>query len=527
MKLSFFRMKKYSSYRVFLVIICVIFNFTFQKSLAQEPAKKDRNMFGLHIPRGLTKTSDGLAPGYVMFTPPNSAYVYLINRAGEVVHQWKGNYVINSVYLNNDGSIDLQATDLDFPVFAGGGEAGRLQKISWDSKMLWDFEYATETYHAHHDIAVLPNGNVLTIAWEAKSPDEVLNAGRKPELIPKAGLWTSKIVEIEPLDKMHGKVVWEWHIWDHLIQDFAPEKENYGDVAAHPELLDFNIGGELPKPISQDSMDVLHKMKRVRRNKTIDNGGSDVYHLNAIDYNEELDQIVFSSPNLDEVFIIDHSTTNEEAASHTGGRWGKGGDFLYRWGNALNYRQGDSTNQQAFGQHDVRWIKKGNPGAGSLTFFNNNVSGRKDSLNYSAVYQIKPTTDENGHYVLMDNKRFGPKEPEWKYIAKDTISFHGAFVSGAQRMKNGNTFINEGPKGRFFEVTEDGNIVWEYLDQYRGTVHDTDGDPITLKGWTYSNFRSNFIPEDHPALIDKKLVPLDPQPAIFKMPPKEESKKDK
>ena len=209
----------------------------------------------------------------------------------------------HSAYLNDDGSISLLATDPDFPVFAGGGEAGRIQKISWDSKMLWDFEYATEDYLAHHDIAVLPNGNVLAIAWEARSADDVIQIGRKPDLTPKAGLWTSRIVEIEPIDKTHGKVVWQWQIWDHLIQDFDSTKDKYGDVAAHPELLDFNAeDDELPKPITQDSLDVLQKMHRVRRNTTIYNRGSDIFHLNAINYNAELDQIAFSSPSFKRSF---------------------------------------------------------------------------------------------------------------------------------------------------------------------------------------------------------------------------------
>ncbi len=493
---------------------------------AQDTVKKERNELGLYVPRGLKKVSDGLEPGYIMFCPPNSASVYLINRKGEVVHEWKGNYETLSAYLNDDGSVMLMAADPDFPVFSAGGEAGRLQKISWDSKMLWDYEYANEAHHTHHDLAVMPNGNVLAIAWEARSAEEVLEAGRKPELIPKAGLWTSTIVEIQPLDKFHGKVIWKWRIWDHLIQDFDPQKKNYGDVALHPELLDFNVGKKLPDPISQDSLDVLHAMKRTRRNRTIDNGGSDVYHLNAINYNEDLDQIAFSSPFLNEVFIVDHSTSTEEAAGHSGGRWGKGGDFLYRWGNPQNYRQGDSLDQQSYFQHDIRWIRKGHQGEGSLTFFNNNISGRKDSLNYSAVFQIRPPTDDKGNYLIMDNMRFGPREPDWKYMAKDTLSFYGSFVSGAQRMQNGNTFINEGPRGRFFEVTSDGEIVWEYLNPYRGNIHHTDGQPRSSKGPAYMNFRSNFIPADHPAFKGKKLTPLDPQPEIFTLPPKEKEKKE-
>lgn len=515
-------MKKSQPCIAYLITLLILFNFTSQEISAQDSKKKDRNMFGHYVQRGLTKTTQGLTPGYVLFIPPNSMSAYLINRKGEVVHEWKGTNEIHSPYLNDDGSLFTNALDLDFPVFAGGGESGRIQKISWDSKILWDLEFSNREYHAHHDIAVMPNGNILTIAWESKSYEEAIQAGRDPENTPKAGLWPDKIVELKPKGTYEAEIVWEWHVWDHLIQDFDPDKDNYGDVAAHPELLDLSKGKELPEPISQDSMDVLHKMKRAWRNRTVENRGSDVYHFNAINYNEELDQIAFSSPTLDEVFIIDHSTTTEEAAGHSGGKGGKGGDFLYRWGNPQNYKQGDSTNQKLFGQHDVRWIKKGFPGEGNLTLFNNDIPMGPDSLDYSAIYEIKPVMDEDGNYLLNENKRFGPKKPEWKYIAKDTISFYGSFVSGAERLKNGNTFINEGPRGRFFEVTPDGEIVWEYLNPYRGNIHHRDGTPVQPWFFTYSNFRANFIPAEHSAFQDKKLVPLDPQPEVFKLPPKKD-----
>jgi hypothetical protein len=257
-------------------------------------APKDRNMFGHGIPRGLTINSNGLSEGYVMFRVPNSASVYLINRKGEVVHEWKGNYGVMGAYLTNDGSLVQNVYDLDFPVFAGGGETGRLQKITWDSKILWDFEYANEKEHAHHDFTVMPNGNVLAIVWEAKTANEALASGRKPKLIPKAGVWPDKIVEIQPTDDRHGKIVWEWHIWDHLIQDFDPKKANYGKPADHPELLDFNVGDTLPPLISQDSMDILKANGFPWRNQTPENMGSDIYHFNAIKYNADLDQIAFN-----------------------------------------------------------------------------------------------------------------------------------------------------------------------------------------------------------------------------------------
>ncbi|MEP6845929.1 MAG: aryl-sulfate sulfotransferase, partial [Panacibacter sp.] len=394
---------------------------------------KDRNMFGLHIPRGLKVNSPDVTDGYVLFAVPNSASFYLVNRRGEVVHEWKGNYAVLGGYLQNDGSIIQNAVDPDFPVFAGGGEAGRIQKISWDSKMQWDFEYANEEYLHHHDFAVMPNGHILAIAWEDKTAQEVVMAGRKPNMIPKAGLWPDKIVEIEPDGARGGKIVWEWHIWDHLIQDYDTKKMNYGKPADHPELLDFNVGDTVPPMISQDSMDVLHKQGRAWRNQTPENEGSEVYHFNAIKYNADLDQIVFSSPNLSEIFIIDHSTTTKEAAGHKGGRSGKGGDFLYRWGNPQNYHHGDSTDEKLFGQHDIRWIEKGKPGEGHLTVFDNDIPNAAH-MPYSAVYELSPPVDTKGNYFLEKNGTFGPEKPVWVYMAPDTLSFWGSFVSGAQRM---------------------------------------------------------------------------------------------
>ncbi len=483
------------------------------------PAPKDRNMFGQGIPRGLTIHSDGLTEGYVMFAVPNSASIYLVNRKGEVVHEWKGNYggPEASAYLNDDGSLTRNAEDPDFPVFAGGGEAGRLQKISWNNKILWDFEYANEEAHAHHDLAVMPNGNILAIAWEAKAANEVLAAGRKPALIPKAGLWPDKIVEIEPQGERGGKIVWEWHVWDHLIQDYDSKKANYGNPADHPELLDLNVGNNLPPLISQDSLDILKRQDRARRNETPENRGSDVYHFNAIKYNAELDQIAFSSPNLSEIFIIDHSTTTKEASGHKGGRWGKGGDFLYRWGNPKNYRRGDSSSRKLFNQHDIRWIEAGHPGAGNLTIFNNNVASPK-RMSYSAIYEIAPPTDAKGNYLIEKGKTFSPEKPVWTYIAPDTISFWSSFISGAHRMKNGNTFINEGAKGRFFEVNKEGKTVWEYLNPYRGEVRKPNGDPIPAMPLTFSVFRATFIEADHPGLANRKLEPINPQPKVFVMP---------
>ena len=266
--------------------------------------------------------------------------------------------------------------------------------------MLWDFEFATEEHHAHHDIAVMPNGNILAIAWEAKSMKGAIEAGRKPERTPKAGIWPDMVVEIKPEGMFGGRIIGEWHMWDHLVQDTDENLPNYGQPGDHPELFDINLGAEIPEVITQDSLDKLRAQDRLWRNENLDNQGSDAFHTNAINYNADLDQIALSSYHLSEIFIIDHSTTSDQAKGHVGGRWGRGGDILYRWGNPQNYGRGDSTDQRTFHQHDVKWIEKGKPGAGNLMLFNNNISGNPDSLHYSAVFEIIPPTDAKGKYII-------------------------------------------------------------------------------------------------------------------------------
>jgi hypothetical protein len=228
-----------------------------------------------------------------------------------------------------------------------------------------------------------------------------------------------------------GNVVWEWHLWDHLIQDADPTKQNYGVVGDHPELLDINLG-----------------------NVTT----GDWVHANAIDYNPELDQIVISSHYLDEIYVIDHSTTTAEAAGHTGGNSGMGGDILYRWGNPQNYRAGDESDRVFFVVHGVNWIDPGLPGAGNLICYNN--GDRPGASNdYSSIEEIAPPL--NGYnYDLEPGQAFGPEAPSWYYA--DPGSFYSERYSGVFRLPNGNTLITEGMSGRVFEVTEAGVPVWEY-----------------------------------------------------------------
>ena len=60
----------------------------------------------------------------------------------------------------------------------------------------------------------------------------------------------------------------------------------------------------------------------------------------------------------------------------------------------------------------------------------------------------------------------------WKYQEANLHNFFSPRISNAQRLPNGNTLINEGFFGRFFEVTSAGDVVWEYVNPYFGRSSD-------------------------------------------------------
>jgi hypothetical protein len=368
--------------------------------------------------------------GQTLISPLNSEESYLIDMDNNVTKTWRGNISPAALaYLLPDSAIIRPCLDPNGQ-FPHGGAGGNIQKIDTNDIVVWDYFFSTYEYQQHHDVEPMPDGNVLIIAWERKTREEAMAAGR--QAIP-GEMWPTLIAEVEPDGLSGGNIVWEWHIWDHLIQEADPTKENYGVVADRPELVDINYGGVL---------------------------NHSWIHANAIDYNPELDQIVFSSRKLNEIFVIDHSTTTEEAAGHEGGNSGHGGDILYRWGNPQVYGRGTEEDQNYWGVHGAIWIDAGLPGAGNiLTFNNGNRLGTVDD--YSSVEEIAPPRDNEGNYIIEPGEPFGPAALTWYY--ENRPGFYSVNIGGAFRMPNGNTLICEGESGYIFEVTQLGVTVWQYI----------------------------------------------------------------
>ncbi|MBK6830022.1 MAG: aryl-sulfate sulfotransferase [Flavobacteriales bacterium] len=334
-----------------------------------------------------------MADGYMILYPDLQGTVFLLNACGQVVHSWPDATSVpgNGSRLISNGSILRTYVEdgAGNPFFAAGGAGESVQIKDWDNNILWQYQISSTTECIHHDAEVLPNGNILFIAWELKTVQEAWDAGRDTVGFGYTTLWPDKVMEVQPDGPDGGTVVWEWHAWDHLVQDFNPAASNYGVVAEHPELLDVNFT-DVPS---------------IR---------PDWLHTNSIDYNPILDQIMLSVPFLNEIWIIDHSTTTAEAAGHTGGTSGKGGDFLYRWGNPEAYDHGAPGDQKLFFNHAAVWIGPGlppnDPDVGKIMVFNNRAQA-----GISAVDILVPPVDISGQYTYVPGTAYGPLDREQRF----------------------------------------------------------------------------------------------------------------
>jgi len=216
---------------------------------------------------------------------------------------------------------------------------------------------------------------------------------------------------------------------------------------------------------------------------------------NLLAYNAELGQIVTNSVH-GEFYVIDHDGTfvpgdpkkSIELAA------GPAGDFLYRFGDPARYGQGEpprilenwntatSGHKQIGGAHDVQWIKPGLPGAGHFLIFNNGQY-LFDRTSQSSILQINGFLDSRGqetgryvnppdagyerveyHHDTHKPRREISRQVVWSYQSKSPQGFFSHIGSGAQRLANGNTLICAMTEGHLFEVTPEGELVWEYIN---------------------------------------------------------------
>jgi len=413
--------------------------------------------------------------GYVLFAPMGSTATYLINKCGEKVHEWQSSYRPGlSAYLLPDGNL-LRTGITNNPVFTSGGSGGVIEKFDWGGNIIWQYFISDSNECQHHDVCPLPNGNVLVIVWESHTGSDAIANGKDTSKVNPL-LWSEKIVELQPVGNDSATVVWQWRVWDHLVQQYDAAKFNYGTVSQHPELININYFSGPPT-----SYDWLH--------------------FNSIDYNDSLDQILISSHNLCEVFVIDHSTNTLQAASHAGGNSNHGGDILYRWGNPQVYGRGNPSNKKLYSQHHASWIPYSYPSGGKILVFNNGLN--RPAGNYSSIDMIEPPVDANGNYNISGNNAFLPTTLTWTYTAPVLSDFYASNIGGAYPLSNGRLMVTEGPSGTFFEIDSAKSTQWKYINPVTNMGTLSQGDSIGNK----NVFRCNFYPPTYPAFNGLSLTP--------------------
>ena len=360
---------------------------------------------------------------YTLYATKGGIKAYLIDTNSTSYHDWtfsSSKLTAYSAYLVPGDTLVRTYGYTSYGGMTGGGVTGAVQKVTWNGTVVWDFQYNSSSYTLHHDICPMPNGDVLMISYELKTVAQATQAGASSNVAIKA----EKLIEVRPTGATTGTIVWEWHLWDHLCQNYNAAKDNYvTSIVNNPQLLNINYttGPDL----------------------------SDRWHMNGVDYNAALDQIVVSIHFMNEVYVIDHSTTTAEAASHTGGNSGHGGDFLYRWGNPTAYGATGTTDFNTV--HDAHWVSSDNPSYPNYLCAYNNKGG---TGGVTAIDVWNPPY--NGYnYTLTLGSAYAPTTYSYRYTCPFTAPDEG----NSQQLPNGNMLVSNF-QGSIYEVNSSGTTVW-------------------------------------------------------------------
>ena len=370
---------------------------------------------------------------YVLVNEVTNGRVYLISKEkGEIKYEWDlPSGLGNDAELLPSGKllVSLEAENTS-PTLTIGGWGGRVQIINPDKSINWDFTYSSDKYLGHHDVELLPNGNILMMVWEIMNKSEAKQAGYIDiESIDQ--LIIESLIEVNPAN---NSIVWQWRSKDHLVQDFDENRNNFGNVSQNPQLINLN---HAPR------------------------SNGDLMHANGIDYDAVNDIIYLSVNFYNEVWVIDHSTSKEEAVTNSGGNFNKGGNLIYRFGNPAAYGN-NNGNQLFFNNHFPNILE--NNGIGSnrnvLIYMNGNVEKQSKIIEIRVPHPFNLLPDINNDPEII-----------WEFTNTELYS---PILGGAVRLPNGNTLITE-PGFGFWEITNEKEIVWKFKN-----------DVLNWRGYTYA-----------------------------------------
>lgn len=361
---------------------------------------------------------------FVSFSAPDGN-THLIDMNGNEVHRWPyvgqpGEVIDPRLIGGQRGHVLLQLTRNGREGISGNRTVGELD---WDGKTVWEWgaQAPGGAARQNHDWARLANGNTLLLIAVRHA---VKGLGPKK-------IWDQGIYEVTT----DGTIVWKWIAGDHL--------KEFG--------------------FTRDGMHYLRE--RVKRNPPDPWGYLEINDMQILGPNRWFDagdkrfapeNIMIDTRQGNVVLIIEKKT----------------GKIVWRLGPVfpgseysadLRIRKKNLPRpvDQISGQHDAHLIPEGLPGAGNLLLVDNQGAAgfppaALGKYAGSRVLEIDPVK----------------KEIVWQYTGENSgrqpWSFFSSFVSSARRLPNGNTLVDEGMNGRFFQITPKGDIVWEYVTPYVG-----------------------------------------------------------
>ena len=371
-------------------------------------------------PLGVLQNKLDATEGYVLIAPQNCKTTYLMDKDGNVVHEWVSKYDAFYAELLPNGNLARHSRLPEAgPNF--GGAAGLIEEFNWDGEVVWSYQVYEEGVRVgHHTFEVMPNGNYMILVWEYKSYEDALAKGMDPDYGGRClfkdgfrmgknmvkGIWPDYIMEVNH-DK---KVVWEWHVWDHIGTGYNQIDINRFNPPEHNRAY----------------------------------AGPDWTHFNGVSYNPKTNKVAVTSRNLSEVYVIDYAT----------------GELEYRWGNPYNYgqgrrpsNQGDNGDQKLFGPHAPDWTVEGN-----ITILDNG-NQRPNSVGTGFV-----ELDYKNDKVVF----------EWYANKLRTMdrsaarsNFYSAYQSGVNKMPNGNYLITATTGAHILEISgKDGSLLWEFVSPW-------------------------------------------------------------
>ncbi|MFJ4142416.1 aryl-sulfate sulfotransferase [Pseudomonas sp. NPDC089734] len=369
---------------------------------------------------------------YVIFSGADKQ-THLIDMNGNEVKRWpyKGfpSAIIDPQRVGGErGRVFLQLSEKAPGKLGSAGNGLSNQSVGeldWNGQVVWQWgdKAPGGAAQQHHDLRRLSNGNTLVLANQVHKV-----AGFKvPEVIDDV------IYEVSP----SGEVKWKWLASEHLKEfGFSTEQLKLVHASENPDYLHLN------------------NLSPVGPNKWFD-AGDKRFHP---------DNLLVDSRNANFIAIIDKTS----------------GKVVWRLGpnlpviNPRTAQQVPRPVDQFVGQHDAHIIPAGLPGAGNLLVFDNQGSAGYPSvplglISGSRILEIDPVTRQ----VVWQYTAASSRQPGW--------AFYSSFISSARRLPNGNTLIDEGMNGRFFQVTHQGEIVWEYVSPYTGKA--PSGDAVS--NWVY------------------------------------------